>query len=146
MSGSGTALHFWIPAGSHMITRDVSEGGGSWVSFSSTPTRFHISALSFVRAVVIHVRFQRASSSSSYPCITPWTTPQPSSSGMRGVSLRYGLKVSFPSLKFENMVMRRGQWRCRRAESCEGVALSELGDLAKGSIAVTWYARWILLV
>jgi hypothetical protein len=42
--------------------------------------------------------------------------------------------------------MRRGQWRRRRAESCEGVALSELGDLAKGSIAVTWYARRILLV
>ena len=47
---------------------------------------------------------------------------------------------------WENMVMRRGQWRRRRAESCEGVALSELGDLAKGSIAVTWYARRILLV
>jgi hypothetical protein len=31
--------------------------------------------------------------------------------------------------------MRRGQWRRRRAESCEGVVLSELGDLAKGSIA-----------
>ena len=44
------------------------------------------------------------------------------------------------------MVMRRGQWRHRRAESCEGVALSELGDLAKGSIAETWYARRILLV
>jgi len=42
--------------------------------------------------------------------------------------------------------MRRGRWRRRRAASCEGVALSELGDLAKGSIAVTWYARRILLV
>jgi hypothetical protein len=45
-------------------------GKSARLELSSTPltvSHFHILALSFVRAVIIHVRFQRASSNSSCP-------------------------------------------------------------------------------